>query len=147
MAGAGTMVGAAIGRAAAGNHGGNRPNGGHGNGNRPNGGHGNWNKPNGGHGNWNRPGHPGYRPPANRPGYHGPNRGLYRGANVYYHGGAWARPGGYWWPVGGAVAAGAALGFVIGATATWAGTPPGSNYCWYYTDASQRNGFWDVCPQ
>jgi hypothetical protein len=73
-------------------------------------------------------------------------RGVYRGPNVYYRGGAWARPRSYWWPVGGAIAAGAAIG-VIGAAAaaSWAGSPPGPNYCWYYTDASQRRGFWDVC--
>jgi hypothetical protein len=74
------------------------------------------------------------------------NRGIYRGPNVYYHGGRWARPGAYWWPVGGAIAAGAAIGFVsAAAAATWAGQAPGPNYCWYYTDASQRQGFWDVC--
>jgi len=74
------------------------------------------------------------------------NRGVYRGANVYYHGGRWVRPGSYWWPVGGAIAAGAAIGFVSAATAaSWAGQAPGPNYCWYYTDPSQRQGFWDVC--
>src|SRR5262245_1026210 len=38
-------------------------------------------------------------------------RGLYKGRHVYT-GGTWARPRAYWWPVGGAVTAGAALGFV-----------------------------------
>ena len=61
--------------------------------------------------------------------------------------GAWARPGRYWWRPGGAVAAGAALGFVTAATAaTWPGAAPGPNMCWYYTDESHRQGFWDACP-
>jgi hypothetical protein len=74
------------------------------------------------------------------------NRNVYRNANVYrggaYRGGVryggWARPGRYYWPVGGAVAAGAALGFV--------GAAAGPNLCWYYTDPSRRQGFWDACP-
>ncbi|WP_298426364.1 hypothetical protein [Rhodoblastus sp.] len=75
------------------------------------------------------------------------NRGLYRGPNVYYRGGAWVRPGRYWWPAGGAIAAGAALGFIAAASAaSWAGSPPGPDYCWYYTDSTWREGFWDVCP-
>lgn len=60
--------------------------------------------------------------------------------------GRWARPGWYRWPPGGAIAAGAAIGFVTAATAAaWAGAPPAPGYCWYYTDPSQRQGFWDVC--
>jgi hypothetical protein len=60
--------------------------------------------------------------------------------------GAWARPGGYWWPVGGAVAAGAAIGFVTAATAAaWAGPAPGPGMCWYYTDPGRTQGFWDAC--
>lgn len=60
--------------------------------------------------------------------------------------GRWVRPGWYRWPPGGAIAAGAAIGFVTAATAVaWAGTPPAPGYCWYYTDPSQRQGFWDVC--
>ena len=97
--------------------------------------------------------------------YHGPNRtfvrgpnravvvnrgvvgprGLYRGRYVY-RGGPWVRPRNYWWPIGGAVAAGAALGMVAASTAVWAGPAPGPGYCWYYTDPSQRQGFWDRCP-
>ena len=62
-----------------------------------------------------------------------------------------ARPGYGWrhyrWPVGGAIAAGAAIGFVAAATAVaWAPPPPQPGLCWYYTDRSQRAGFWDVCP-
>ena len=52
----------------------------------------------------------------------------------------------YWRP-GGAIAAGAAIGFVAGATAVAiAGSPPRSGYCWYYTNAARTTGFWDVCP-
>jgi hypothetical protein len=61
--------------------------------------------------------------------------------------GRWVRPAGYRWRPGGAIAAGAAIGFVAAAAAAaWAGPPPGPNLCWYYTDASRRQGFWDVCP-
>jgi hypothetical protein len=79
------------------------------------------------------------------------NRNVYRNVNrnVYRAGawGNWSRPGGYWWPVGGAVAAGAAIGFVsAAAAASWAGAAPGPNVCWYYTDPSRRQGFWDACP-
>jgi hypothetical protein len=61
--------------------------------------------------------------------------------------GRWVRPGHYTWRPGGAIAAGAALGFVAAATAVaWAGPPPVPGYCWYYTDMTQTQGFWDVCP-
>jgi hypothetical protein len=84
-----------------------------------------------------RPGHPGYRP-GYRPGYHPGYRPGY---------GAWVRPGSYGWPAGGAIAAGAAIGFVSAASAAaWAGTAPGPGLCWYYTDPSRRQGFWDACP-
>lgn len=74
------------------------------------------------------------------------NRGVYRGRHVY-HGGGWARPRNYWWPVGGAIAAGAAIGMITAASAaSLAGPPPGPGYCWYYTDPSQTQGFWDMCP-
>lgn len=60
--------------------------------------------------------------------------------------GAWARPGHYYWPRGGAIAAGAAIGFVTAATAAaWAGTAPAPGMCWYYTDPSRTQGFWDYC--
>ena len=75
------------------------------------------------------------------------NRNVYRNVNRAGYWGNWGRPGGYWWPVGGAVAAGAALGFVsAAAAASWAGAAPGPNLCWYYTDPSRRQGFWDACP-
>jgi len=68
-------------------------------------------------------------------GYHG---GVYRGA--------WAgRP--YRWAPGGAIAAGAAIGVIAAGTAVaWAPPPPQPGLCWYYTDASQQQGFWDTCP-
>jgi hypothetical protein len=74
-----------------------------------------------------------------RPGWHG--------AGVALHGGGvWRRPANYWWRPGGAIAAGAAIGVVSAATAAaWAGAPPAPDYCWYYTDESRRQGFWDVC--
>jgi hypothetical protein len=60
--------------------------------------------------------------------------------------GAWARPGWYGWPRGGAIAAGAAIGFVSAATAAaWAGAAPAPGMCWYYTDPSRAQGFWDYC--
>jgi hypothetical protein len=61
--------------------------------------------------------------------------------------GGWVRPAHYSWRPGGAIAAGAAIGFVAAATAAaWAGAPPAPGYCWYYTDPSRTQGFWDVCP-
>lgn len=71
-----------------------------------------------------------------------------RGAVVrpgYAGGGVrWVRP--YRWPRGGAIAAGAAIGFVTAATAAaWAGSPPAPGMCWYYTDPSRTQGFWDYC--
>jgi hypothetical protein len=32
------------------------------------------------------------------------------------------------------------------AASAWAGPPPADNMCWYYTDESRTQGFWDVCP-
>jgi hypothetical protein len=64
------------------------------------------------------------------------------------HAGRWVRPARYTWRPGGAIAAGAAIGFVAaGTAAAWAGAPPAPGYCWYYTDPGQTQGFWDVCPQ
>jgi hypothetical protein len=61
--------------------------------------------------------------------------------------GNWTRPGRYWWRPGSAVAAGAAIGWVSAATAAaWAGSSPGPDMCWYYTDSTRTRGFWDVCP-
>ena len=51
------------------------------------------------------------------------------------------------WNRGGAIAAGAAVGFIAGAAAvSWAGQPPRSGYCWFYTTPSRTTGFWDWCP-
>ena len=79
------------------------------------------------------------------------SRTVVRGGAVVrpgYHGGGvrWARPARYAWPRGGAIAAGAAIGFVTAATAAaWAGSPPAPGMCWYYTDPSRTQGFWDYC--
>jgi hypothetical protein len=62
--------------------------------------------------------------------------------------GGWARPAAYWWRPGGAIAAGAALGFVTAAAATaYVGRPPAPGSCWYYTNPQRTQGFWDVCPR
>jgi hypothetical protein len=76
-------------------------------------------------------------------GYRG---GVYRGG-VYRGGyGGWARPGWYRWGPGGAIAAGAAIGVLAaGAAVAYAGAAPAPGLCWYYTDPSYRNGFWDAC--
>lgn len=59
----------------------------------------------------------------------------------------WVRPPNYWWHPGMAILSGAAIGAIsASAAAAWAGRPPAPGYCWYYTDASKRQGFWDVCP-
>ena len=76
--------------------------------------------------------------------------GVYRGGaygGVYRGGyGGWARPGWYHWGPGGAIAAGAAVGVLAaGAAAVYAGSPPAPGLCWYYTDPSYRQGFWDAC--
>jgi hypothetical protein len=91
----------------------------------------------------------------------GPRGGAYRGRTAVVgprgnvavrgrtavRGGGWARPGWYRWPRGGAIAAGAAIGFVTAASAAaWAGAPPAAGMCWYYTDSSRTQGFWDYCP-
>jgi hypothetical protein len=87
----------------------------------------------------------------------GPRGGVYHGRTAvrggavvrpgYRGGGArWARPGSYRWPRGGAIAAGAAIGMVTAATAAaWAGAAPAPGMCWYYTDPSRTQGFWDYC--
>ncbi|GAU80556.1 hypothetical protein [Bosea sp. BIWAKO-01] len=52
------------------------------------------------------------------------------------------------WHRGGAVAAGAALGFIAGAAAvSLAGPAPRAGYCWYYTTPQRTTGFWDWCPR
>jgi hypothetical protein len=77
----------------------------------------------------------------------GPRGNVALHGRTVVRGGGWARPGNYYWRPGGAIAAGAAIGFVAAATAVaWAGAPPAANMCWYYTDPSRTSGFWDVCP-
>ncbi|RDJ20143.1 hypothetical protein DWF00_16675 [Bosea caraganae] len=52
------------------------------------------------------------------------------------------------WNRGGAVAAGAAIGFIAGASAVAiAGRAPRSGYCWFYTTPQRTTGFWDWCPR
>ncbi len=59
----------------------------------------------------------------------------------------WGRPAGYWWGPGGAIAAGAAIGFLTAAAAgAFAPPPPAPRLCWYYTNPSRTAGFWDSCP-
>lgn len=90
---------------------------------------------------------PGVRP-AVRPGWNGGGTRYVRPVRPVRPVGPWVRPSRYWWPVGGAVAAGAAIGFVTAAAvASTVGAPPAPGYCWYYTDPSQTQGFWDACPQ
>jgi hypothetical protein len=80
--------------------------------------------------------------------YVGPRGGVYRyrGAAVVRPGVGWARP--YRWGPGGAIAAGAAIGFVAaaGAAAYATSVAPAPGMCWYYTDPYRRAGFWDYCP-
>jgi hypothetical protein len=79
-------------------------------------------------------------------GYHGGYRGGYHGGHNVYVGG-WRRPT-YGWGPGGAIAAGAAIGFMSAAAAAAYATSaaPAAGLCWYYTDASGQAGFWDTCP-
>ena len=72
----------------------------------------------------------------------------YRSTTVVRPGGAWVRPSHYGWRPGGAMAAGAALGFIAaaGAAAYATSAAPAPGMCWYYTDPYRRAGFWDYCP-
>jgi len=90
----------------------------------------------------------GFHGGVHRGGYRGGYPGGYRGGRaVYVGGGGWHRS--YGWAPGGAIAAGAAIGFLTAGTAVAIASsrPPASGLCWYYTDASQRAGFWDNCPR
>jgi hypothetical protein len=76
----------------------------------------------------------------------GPRGNVAVRSSAAVRGGGWARPGHYYWPRGGAIAAGAAIGMVTAATAAaWAGAAPSPGMCWYYTDPSRTQGFWDYC--
>jgi hypothetical protein len=94
-----------------------------------------------------RPGvRPGARPvhPIARPGVRPGVRPVHPIARP---GRPWVRPPGYYWRPGGAIAAGAAIGFIAATSVgAYAGVAPGPGYCWYYTDPSMTKGFWDVCP-
>jgi hypothetical protein len=68
------------------------------------------------------------------------------GAVVVRPGVRWARPSYYRWGPGGAIAAGAAIGFLAAGAAGAYGTPPAPGMCWYYTDPGRSQGFWDYCP-
>jgi len=58
--------------------------------------------------------------------------------------GGWVGPGWYWWPPGGV---GAAIRFVEARNApAYAGPQPAPATCWYYTEPSRIQGFWDYCP-
>ncbi|MGO4564150.1 hypothetical protein AB4Z52_03625 [Rhizobium sp. 2YAF20] len=75
--------------------------------------------------------------------------GTRRGGPVYRRpaGVVVVNPRRYWRP-GGAIAAGAAIGFIAGAAAvSVAGQPPRAGQCWYYTSPARTSGFWDVCPR
>ncbi|RBP01049.1 hypothetical protein DFR50_16016 [Roseiarcus fermentans] len=90
---------------------------------------------------------PGYRPPVARPGYRPVGRPVGRAVVVAPRAVWVGRPGWYRWAPGGAIAAGAAIGFATAAVAaSWAGAPPQPGLCWYYTDPSRTQGFWDACP-
>lgn len=91
---------------------------------------------------------------AHRPGGFHPHRpGFHPGYHPGYHHRPWGRPGwgyggwhrpGYGWRPGGAIAAGAAIGFLTAAAAASAAPAPG--LCWYYTNPARTAGFWDYCP-
>jgi hypothetical protein len=132
-------------RAGGGGSMGGRPGGGHGHIGRPGGG-----RPGGGHigrPGGGRPGHIGGRPGVGRPGHIGRPGGVRPVHPIARPGRPWMRPPNYTWRPGGAIAAGAALGFIAAASVgAYAGVPPAPGYCWYYTDPSRTHGFWDVCP-
>ena len=75
-----------------------------------------------------------------------PGGPVVRGGAVVVRPGGWARPGWYRWGPGGAIAAGAAIGFIAAGAAVAYGTPPAPGMCWYYTDPTRTQGFWDYCP-
>jgi len=131
-------------------HGGmHRPGGAYGGMHRPGGAYGGMHRPGGAYAGARRPGGA-YAGNVNRNINRNVNRNVNRNINRAGYGGArygnWARPGWYGWRPGGAIAAGAAIGFVSAATAAaWAGPAPGPGLCWYYTDPSRQQGFWDAC--
>lgn len=88
--------------------------------------------------------------PGRRPGVVAPGRrpAVVRPGRPVVVAPGWRRPANYWWRPGGAIAAGAAIGFVgAAAAAAYAGSPPASGYCWFYTNPQRTQGFWDICPR
>ena len=78
----------------------------------------------------------------------GPVEGFRAGPAVGFRGGyygGWRRP--YAWAPGGAIAAGAAIGVMSAADAAAYATvaAPADGLCWFYTDDSATQGFWDSC--
>ena len=83
------------------------------------------------------------RQPQRQPGW------LRLSGRSWLSGGAvWAgRPGWYRWPAGGAIAAGAAIGFVSAASAAaWAGAPPSSGALLVLHRRQPTPGFSNCCP-
>ncbi len=88
---------------------------------------------------------PVHRPPVHRPPVHRPP--VVVRPPVARPGVVVVNPPFRYWSPGGAIAAGAALGFIAGAAAvSWAGQPPQAGMCWYYTTPARTSGFWDRCP-
>jgi hypothetical protein len=82
------------------------------------------------------------RPSANRPNRPSANRPNRRRGNIVV-----VNPRRHWRP-GGAIAAGAAIGFIAGSAAvSFAGPRPHPGYCWFYTNPQRTRGFWDICPR
>jgi hypothetical protein len=76
-----------------------------------------------------------------------PHYGVGHYRPVVRPGYGWVRPH-YRWRPGGAIAAGAAIGFLTAgaAAAIAASAPPAQGLCWYYTNPARTAGFWDRCP-
>jgi hypothetical protein len=92
----------------------------------------------------NRPGSVAARPVARRPAVNRNTNVNVRRTNVTVVG----RPVRGWSarPHYGTIVAGVALGAVIGvAVANAAPTPPAANLCWYWSDSSRTQGYWDYC--
>lgn len=81
----------------------------------------------------------------------GANVNVKRGANVNVRGGnkvVVRRPVRVWAPrpYYGTVIAGVALGTVIAVSvAAAAPRPPAANLCWFWSDSTQMQGYWDYC--
>ena len=62
-----------------------------------------------------------------------------------YHYGGWTRPGYGWRPAAPSRPARRWASSARRPPSSWAGAAPGPGLCWYYTDPSRRQGFWDAC--